>query len=65
MGECQEQIEAKALAVATGLDVKKVCGSDQWCAVGKAAIYAMRGLFEADGSEGLLLVDASNAFTTH
>ena len=58
-------IEAKAMALATGLDVQNVFGADQLCAGAKAgieaAVHTMKELFEADKSEGLLLVNAANA----
>ena len=66
IGECRQQIEAKVMALATGLDVQDACGPNQLCTGAKAgikaAIHAMWELLTAKESEGLLLVDASNAF---
>ena len=54
------------MAVAMKINVKGICGANQLYAgvkVGiKAAVHAMRDLFEANETEGLLLIYASNAF---
>ena len=56
------------MAFATWIDVLEVCGADQLCAGTKAGIEAsmhiMKELFEADDTEGLLLVDAANTLNT-
>ena len=47
-------------------DIKEAAGPLQTCAGhgagAKAAIHAMATLFESDDTEGVLLVDADNAF---
>ena len=68
IGEVRQRIEAKAMALATRLDVVEICGADQLCSGAKAgieaAVHAMRDIFESEDTEGVLLVDASNAFNT-
>ena len=49
-------------------DVQRIAGSLQLCAGQEAAceagVHAMRSVFEDEGTEAILLVDASNAFNT-
>ena len=62
IGEVRQRIEAKAMALATRLDVEEICGADQLCSGAKAgieaAVHAMRDIFEREDIEGVLLVDA-------
>lgn len=57
------------MATLTGSELMEECGADQLCGGTKAgiegAVRAVTRLFEEDnGSEGVLLVDASNAFNS-
>ena len=66
IGECRQRLEAKAMALATGIDLQELCAADQLCAGSKAgveaAVHAMREVFDDPDTDCLLLVDASNAF---
>ena len=68
IGECRQRIEAKAMALATGVDVQHLCGATQLCAGTKAgieaAVHAMKDVFDDPETEYLLLVDAANAFNS-
>jgi len=60
MGKCVMSI--------TKQDVIDACGSLQVCAGHKsgseAAVHAMRSIFDADDTDAVLLIDASNAFNS-
>ena len=66
VGECRQRMEAKTMALVVGIDVQDLRGADQLCAGIKAgiesAIHAMKKIFDMEENEGLLLVDARNAF---
>ncbi len=70
IGECLRRVVGKAVMMAAGDDVKKVCGPDQLCSGIEAgiegAIHSMYQLFEENKGTGwgVLLVDASNAFNS-
>ena len=66
IGEVSRRIISKAILTVINADIQEVVGCYQLC-VGQAsgceaAIHALGKLFEKDTTEGVLLVDASNAF---
>ncbi len=66
MGEVIRRIIGKCVVKVTKQDVIDASGSLQVCAGLKsgseAAVHAMHSIFEADETDAVLLVDASNAF---
>jgi hypothetical protein len=56
----------KAIMTITSVDVQQAVGCLQLCggqpAGVEAAIHSMRAFFEDDSSDGILLIDADNAF---
>ena len=68
VGECLQRLEAKAMALATGVDATEVCGADQLCAGAKASIeaaaHAMHSVFNQEDTEAVILVDAANALNS-
>jgi hypothetical protein len=67
-GETSRHIIAKAVLSVTKSDVQDAAGSIQLCAGqiagAESAVHAVRDLFQQDGTEAVLLVDASNAFNS-
>ena len=65
IGETIHRIIAKAVLCIISKDIQVAAGSVQLCAGqssgGEAAVHAMREAFNSD-SEGMLLIDATNAF---
>ena len=66
IGEVVRRIIAKAVLLIIKLDILEAAGSLQLC-VGQdagceAAVHAMRSIYSDPSTEGVLLVDASNAF---
>ena len=68
IGETPRRIIAKAVLTVTRGDIQDTAGSVQLCAgqiAGvEAAVHAVQECFQQDGTEAVLLVDASNAFNS-
>ena len=68
IGETVRRIIAKVVLCVIGEDVQFAAGSLQLCAGqpsgGEAAVHAMREAFNDDDTEGMLLIDATNAFNS-
>ena len=66
VGEMVHRIIGKAVMSVTGVKVQEAVGALQLCAGQPAgvesAIHAMRGFLDGDESDGILLIDADNAF---
>jgi hypothetical protein len=66
VGEIARRIIGKSVMTVTGEKVQEAVGALQLCAgqaVGvESAIHAMRGFLDDDESDGILLIDADNAF---
>jgi len=66
VGEIVRRIIGKAVMSVTGVKVQEAVGALQLCAGQPAgvesAIHAMRGFLKDDESDGILLIDADNAF---
>ena len=68
IGEVLRRLVAKAILQVTKQDIKAAAGSLQVCAGQEAgieaAVHAIQDTFAADRCEGVLLVDATNAFNS-
>ena len=68
VGEVIRRIIGKCVTKVTKQDIIEASGSLQVCAGQKsgseAAIHAMHSIFEADNTDAVLLIDASNAFNS-
>ena len=66
IGEVPRRIISKAILWLLSSDIESAAGPLQTCAgqMGgyEAAIHAMRGIYQSPMTEGVLLVDAENAF---
>ena len=68
IGEVSRRIISKTILSILRSDVAEVVGTDQLCVGQKsaceAAIHTLDEIFREDSTEGVLLIDASNAFNT-
>ena len=68
VAEVLRRIVGKAIMSIISGDVQRAAGDQQLCAGQEAgceaAVHALRQIFDSAGSEGVLLVDASNAFNS-
>ena len=68
VGEVVRRIMGKCVMSVTRHHVIDACGSLQVCAGQKsgseAAVHTMRSIFDADDTDAVLLIDASNAFNS-
>ena len=68
VGEVIMRVIGKCIMKVLKEDIKEAAGSLQLCAGhragGEAAIHAMREIYEEDGTEAVILVDATNAFNS-
>jgi hypothetical protein len=66
IGEVLRRIVGKTISQHTSDEIKEAAGPLQTCAGhgagAEAAIHAMRTIFESEGTDAVLLIDASNAF---
>ena len=66
IGEVLRRIVGKSVSKVLNEDIQNACGSIQTCSGLQsgidAAVHAMREVYDADWCEGVLLVDAENAF---
>ena len=66
VGEVLRKIAGKVVMILLKKDVLRAAGSQQLCggqiAGSKAAIHAMHDVFNDDNTEGILLIEAENAF---
>ena len=68
IGVCEvlRRLVGKVIMMVVGNDVLKATGSIQLCAEHEAdvesAVHAMTAFFAEEGTEAVILVDASNAF---